>query len=147
MAMPENNYFLTPADEQAIVAAIQQAEKNTSGEIRVHVENNSEKPPLERAQEVFQQLGMHATAARNGVLFYVSVSNRTFAIMGDEGIDKVVEPDFWDCTKDIVIAHFKEGRFAQGLSEGILRAGDRLKTYFPYVDDDKNELPDTISRG
>jgi uncharacterized membrane protein len=145
--MPETNDFLTPADEQAIVDAIQQAEKNTSGEIRVHIENHSEKPPLERAQEVFQHLGMYATAARNGVLFYVSVSNRMFAIIGDEGIDKAVEPDFWDCTKDIVIGHFKEGRFAQGLSEGILRAGERLKTYFPYADDDKNELPDTISRG
>lgn len=145
--MPETNDFLTPADEQAIVAAIQQAEKNTSGEIRVHIENHSEKPPLERAQEVFQHLGMHATTARNGVLFYLGVADRAFAIIGDEGIDAVVEPDFWDSTKDIVIGHFKEGHFAQGLAEGILRAGDRLKTYFPYADDDKNELPDTISKG
>ncbi|KOS07840.1 hypothetical protein AM493_18595 [Flavobacterium akiainvivens] len=145
--MPGTENFLTAQDEQVIVAAIQQAEKNTSGEIRVHVENHSEKPPLERAQEVFQHLGMQATAARNGVLFYVGIDDHTFAIVGDEGIDRAVEPDFWDCTKDVVIAHFKEGRFAQGLSEGILRAGDRLKTYFPYADDDKNELPDTISRG
>ena len=139
--------FLTPAEEEAIIAAIGQAEKNTSGEIRVHVENKSEKPPLERAQEVFQQLGMQATEARNGVLFYVGVKDHSFAIVGDEGIDKVVEDDFWDCTKDLVIAHFKEGRFSQGLVEGILRAGDRLKTYFPFADSDKNELPDTISKG
>ena len=139
--------FLTPAEEEAIIAAIGQAEKNTSGEIRVHVENTSEKPPLERAQEVFQQLGMQATEARNGVLFYVGVKDHSFAIVGDEGIDKVVEDDFWDCTKDLVIAHFKEGRFSQGLVEGILRAGDRLKTYFPFADSDKNELPDTISKG
>ena len=139
--------FLTPAEEEAIIAAIGQAEKNTSGEIRVHVENTSEKPPLERAQEVFQQLGMQATEARNGVLFYVGVKVHSFAIVGDEGIDKVVEDDFWDCTKDLVIAHFKEGRFSQGLVEGILRAGDRLKTYFPFADSDKNELPDTISKG
>ncbi len=145
--MPATNDFLTPADEEAIVAAIQQAEKNTSGEIRVHIENHSEKPPLERGREVFQQLGMHATAAHNGVLFYVAVNSRAFAIIGDEGIDHAVEPDFWDTTKDLVISHFKEGRFAQGLTEGILRAGDRLKAYFPYADDDKNELPDTISRG
>lgn len=139
--------FLTPAEEEAIITAIGQAENNTSGEIRVHVENHSEKPPLERAQEVFQQLGMQATQARNGVLFYIGVSDHTFAIIGDEGIDKVVESDFWDCTKDIVIGHFKEGRFSQGLVEGILRAGDRLKTYFPFTDGDKNELPNTISKG
>ncbi|MES2485403.1 MAG: TPM domain-containing protein [Bacteroidota bacterium] len=145
--MSQTPDFLNKADEEAIVAAIQQAEKNTSGEIRVHVENHTEKPPLERAQEVFQLLGMHQTAARNGVLFYVGVSDRSFAILGDEGIDKAVEADFWDCTKDIVISHFKERRFAQGLAEGIVRAGDRLKAYFPYAEDDKNELPDTISRG
>lgn len=145
--MPETNDFLNAADEQAIVAAIQQAEKNTSGEIRVHIENTSGKPPLERAQEVFQFLKMHETAARNGVLFYIGVKDRSFAILGDDGIDKVVENDFWDCTKDVVITHFKDGRFVQGLTEGILRAGERLKTYFPYTDDDKNELPDTISRG
>nr|WP_322624037.1 TPM domain-containing protein [uncultured Flavobacterium sp.] len=145
--MPETNDFLTGADEQAIVEAIQQAEKNTSGEIRVHIENTSEKPPLERAREVFQFLKMHETQARNGVLFYIGVKDRSFAILGDDGIDQVVEPDFWDCTKDVVIGHFKEQRYTQGLVDGILRAGERLKAYFPYADDDKNELPDTISRG
>lgn len=145
--MPETNDFLNGADEQAIVAAIQQAEKNTSGEIRVHIENTSEKPPLERAQEVFHFLEMHKTTARNGVLFYIGIKDRSFAILGDEGIDKVVEADFWDCTKDVVIGHFKEQRYVQGLVDGILRAGERLKAYFPYTDDDKNELPDTISRG
>jgi len=145
--MSEATGFLKPEEENAIVAAIGQAEKNTSGEIRVHIEDHSEKPPLERAKEVFEFLGMHATSARNGVLFYVGVSDHTFAIIGDEGIDKVVENDFWDCTKDVVIRHFKEGNFSQGLVEGILRAGDRLKTYFPFSDGDKNELPDTISKG
>jgi uncharacterized membrane protein len=144
--MPEVNEFLSPEDEKEIVAAIQQAEKNTSGEIRVHIENHAEKPPLERAQEVFHQLEMHKTAIRNGVLFYVGVSDQTFAILGDEGIDKAVEDDFWDCTKDIVISHFKQNQFKQGLVEGILRAGDRLKKYFPFSDDDTNELSDTISR-
>jgi len=141
------NDFLSAEDEKAIVEAIQQAEKNTSGEIRVHIEKTSQKPPLERAQEVFFVLGMEATTARNGVLFYVGVKDHTFAIIGDEGIDKAVENDFWDCTKDVVIGHFKESRFRQGLVEGILRAGERLKTYFPYADNDKNELPDTISKG
>lgn len=145
MAAP--NDFLSAEDEKAIVDAIQQAENNTSGEIRVHIENSSEKPPLERAQEVFHFLDMHATAARNGVLFYVGVQDRSFAIIGDEGIDKAVEPDFWDCTKDVVIDNFKGGRFKEGLIAGILRAGERLKAYFPYTSEDANELPDTISRG
>jgi uncharacterized membrane protein len=145
--MSETNDFLTSTDEVTIIAAIQQAEKNTSGEIRVHIENHSEKPPLERAQEVFFELGMDKTDARNGVLFYVGIDDHTFAIIGDQGIDKVVESDFWDCTKDVVIEHFKNNRFAQGLSEGILKAGERLKTYFPYNDDDKNELSDSISKG
>lgn len=138
--------FLTPEEEQQVINAIAAAEKNTSGEIRVHIENHTEKPPLERAQEVFHILGMDATAARNGVLFYVGVHDHTFAIIGDEGIDKAVENDFWDCTKDIVIGHFKEKRFAQGLVEGILRAGDRLKQFFPYSEGDKDELPNEISR-
>lgn len=138
--------FLTPEEEQRIVDAITAAEKNTSGEIRVHIENHSEKPPLERAQEVFHILGMDATAQRNGVLFYVGVSDHTFAIIGDEGIDKAVEDDFWDCTKDVVIGHFKEGRFGQGLAEGILRAGERLKTHFPFSNDDKDELSNEISK-
>ena len=138
--------FLTPEEEQQIVDAIAVAEKNTSGEIRVHIENHSEKPPVERAQEVFHILGMDATAARNGVLFYVGVSDHTFAIIGDEGIDKAVEGDFWECTKDLVISHFKEKRFGQGLVEGILRAGDRLKTHFPFTSDDKDELTNEISK-
>jgi len=145
--MSKESEFLTQAQEEAVIAAIQQAEKNTSGEIRVHIENHTEKPPLERAQEVFLALGMHATAARNGVLFYVGVADKSFAILGDEGIDKAVESDFWDCTKDTVIGHFKQKHFADGLVAGILRAGERLKLYFPYADDDKNELPDTISKG
>jgi uncharacterized membrane protein len=144
MAATEN--FLSPEEEQQIVNAIAAAEKNTSGEIRVHIENHTEKPPLERAQEVFHLLGMDKTEARNGVLFYIGVSDRSFAIIGDEGIDKAVEDDFWDCTKDVVVSHFKEKRFAEGLVSGILRAGDRLKQYFPYAADDKDELSNEISR-
>lgn len=144
--MSAANDFFTPEEEQQIVNAIVVAEKNTSGEIRVHIESHSEKPPLERAQEVFFHLGMDKTASRNGVLFYVGIDDHTFAIIGDEGIDKVVENDFWDCTRDVVIDHFKNGRFAQGLSEGIVRAGDRLKQYFPFSEKDKDELPNEISK-
>lgn len=139
--------FLTPGDEADIVQAISKAEKNTSGEIRVHIEDHTEKPPLERAQEVFHFLGMDKTSLRNGVLFYVGVADHTFAIIGDEGIDKVVENDFWDCTRDTVIANFKEKKFKDGLVAGILRAGERLEQYFPYSGDDKDELSNEISKG
>jgi uncharacterized membrane protein len=145
--MSATEAFLTPEEERDIVEAISQAEQNTSGEIRVHIENHTEKPPLERAQEVFHSLGMDKTAIRNGVLFYVGVSDHTFAIIGDEGIDKAVEIDFWDCTKDLVISHFKNKQFKDGLVAGILRAGERLQQYFPFQDDDANELSNEISKG
>ncbi|ESU29343.1 hypothetical protein FLJC2902T_07400 [Flavobacterium limnosediminis JC2902] len=139
--------FLTPEDEKEIVHAISLAEKNTSGEIRVHIEAHAEKPPIERAKEVFHALGMDKTEAKNGVLFYVGVQDHSFAILGDKGIDDLVEDDFWDCTKDLVIGHFKNKQFRTGLVEGILRAGERLKKHFPYKDDDANELSNEISKG
>ena len=144
--MSKTEDFLSKTEEQEIVQAIVEAEKNTSGEIRVHIEEHTEKSPLERAQEVFFELKMDETQDRNGVLFYVCVSDKKFAILGDKGINEAVESDFWDCTKDTVIANFKEGNFKKGLVEGILRAGERLKKYFPYQSDDTNELSNEISR-
>jgi uncharacterized membrane protein len=144
--MSKTKDFLTKQDEQEIVSSIVEAEKNTSGEIRVHIEEHSEKSPLDRAQEVFFELKMNETKDRNGVLFYICVSDKKFAIIGDKGINDVVESDFWDCTKDTVIANFKEGNFKKGLVEGILQAGQRLKNYFPYQSDDTNELSNEISR-
>ena len=144
--MSKTKDFLTKQDEQEIVSSIVEAEKNTSGEIRVHIEEHSEKSPLDRAQEVFFELKMNETQDRNGVLFYICVSDKKFAIIGDKGINDVVESDFWDCTKDTVIANFKEGNFKKGLVEGILKAGQQLKHYFPYQSDDTNELSNEISR-
>lgn len=139
--------FLTAAEEQEIVQAIAMAEKNTSGEIRVHIENHSDTPPIARAREVFDTLKMYKTQARNGVLFYVGVADHAFAIIGDSGIDDVVESDFWECTKDIVLENFRNKKFKDGLVEGIKRAGDRLKEFFPYDSDDTNELSNEISKG
>ena len=144
--MSKTEDFLSKAEEQEIVLAIVKKEKNTSGEIRVHIEEHTEKSPLERAQEVFFELKMDETQDRNGVLFYICVSDKKFAIIGDKGINEAVESDFWDCTKDTVIANFKEGNFKKGLVEGILRAGERLKKYFPFQSDDTNELSNEISR-
>lgn len=143
---PEVEAFLSSSDEIAVVEAINEAEKNTSGEIRIHIENHSEKPPLERAKEVFFELKMNETQARNGVLFYIGVADHSFAILGDEGIDKVVEADFWDCTKNVVIENFKAGKFREGLVEGIKNAGEKLKIHFPFNSGDENELSNEISR-
>ena len=137
--------FFTKEEQQKIVAAIKEAELNTSGEIRVHIENHCKEEALERAAEVFYDLKMDRTAARNGILFYLAVKDRKFAIIGDEGINKEVEHDFWNDIKDEMISNFKENKFAEGLIVGILKCGDKLKKYFPYQNDDVNELSDEIS--
>ncbi|MDQ7917548.1 TPM domain-containing protein [Mesonia sp. MT50] len=139
--------LITPEDEKEIVSAIQEAEKNTSGEIRVHIEKECKEDVFSRAKNVFEYLKMHETELKNGVLFYVSTIDRRFYILGDQGINKVVTDDFWESTKEVVIAHFKKEQFKQGLVEGILKAGEQLKKFFPYATDDINELSDEISRG
>jgi len=129
--MSEVEDFLSLAEEQAIVQAIALAEKNTSGEIRVHIENHSETPPIARAQEVFNFLKMYQTEARNGVLFYVGVTDKTFAIIGDIGIDDVVETDFWDSTKDLVIEKFKEKKTQRRFGKWNYPSGRTFKNFFP----------------
>lgn len=145
--MSEVTEFLTPDQEKEIVEAIRLAESVTSGEIRVHLEHASEKNHFERAKEVFHLLKMDETQLKNGVLFYLAVHDHVFVILGDKGIDDVVENDFWDCTRDAMSEHFKKGDFKNGLISGIQRAGDRLKTYFPWREGDTNELSNEISKG
>lgn len=138
------------SDEQTaqIVAAIQAAERDTSGEIRVRIERTCPKADvLERAQEVFGLLGMHRTEQHNGVLFYLSVDDHKFAILGDSGIDAVVPPHFWESTRDQLRMHFRESRFTEGLCEGVALAGQHLKAFFPRQSDDANELSDDVSFG
>ena len=139
--------FLTAEEEQEIVAAIGKAEKNTSGEIRVHIEKETSIAAIDRAVEVFQQLNMENTQERNGVIIYVAVKSHKFAIYGDKGINEKVNDDFWNCTKDTMANHFKDGNFKQGLIDGILHAGEQLKKYFPYQDNDTDELTNEISKG
>ncbi len=139
--------FFSEAEEAEIVNAIIKAEENTSGEIRVHLEGHTDLPAFDRAKEVFFDLNMDKTAERNGVLFYLAIEDKSFVIIGDEGINQKVEADFWDCIKDTVIEHFKLADFKTGLINGILRSGEKLKTYFPYQKDDTNELPNEISKG
>jgi uncharacterized membrane protein len=137
--------FFTKEQKEAIKIAVQQAEKETSGEIRLHIENVCEGDVLDRAATVFDKLGMTQTDQRNGVLFYVALKSHRFAILGDLGINAKVPQNFWESTKEIIIEHFKNGLFAEGLIEGITMAGKELKQWFPYQTDDANELPDDIS--
>lgn len=139
--------FLTKEQELEVVNSIREAERNTSGEIRVHFEKSLVKDPIQRAQELFYHLEMDKTRFKNGVLFYVAVDDHKFAIIGDEGIDKVVPDDFWESIKNEVITEFAKGNHGKGLVLGILHAGEKLKEYFPYGDKDENELSDEISKG
>jgi uncharacterized membrane protein len=140
---------LTSEQEAALVAAIRQAETTTSGEIRVHLEDNCPTPePLDRAAQVFAELNMHRTAQRNGVLFYLAWQSRQFAVIGDAGINATVPDEFWETTKETVLSQFRSGKYVVGLEQGIRMVGEQLKRYFPYnAVTDKNELDDAISFG
>ncbi len=144
--MSEIEEFLTQEEEKKIIEAIRVAEKETSGEIRVHIEKDSAKHCLEHAKEIFHLLHMDETEAKNGVLFYVAVNTHQFAIIGDSGIDEKVPDNFWNDVKDTVTGEFSKGNKAGGLILGILEAGQKLKQYFPFQDEDKNELSDDISK-
>lgn len=139
--------FLTAKEEKNIIDAIRTAEELTSGELRVHIESNSTGNIDARTIDVFETLQMHQTAERNGVLIYIAVIDKAFAIYGDDGINRKVDLNFWNSTKDIMQNHFKAGQFAEGLIQGILKAGQELSRFFPRLDSDVNELPNTISKG
>lgn len=139
--------FLTEQEEEEVVEAIRQAEKKTSGEIRVHIEKTSKGDIWDRAMEVFHLLKMDNTKEDNGVLIYVAIEDRNFIIYGDKGINAVVPNNFWESTKDEIAAEFKKGNFKQGLINGILKAGEELQKHFPWREgSDENELSDKISR-
>jgi len=139
--------FFSIGEKEEIKQAILQAELNTSGEIRVHIENICKGDVLDRAAYIFKHLRMNKTHLRNGVLIYLSVKNRQFAIIGDKGIHQVVPENFWDQIKEDVIRDFREGKFKEGLIKAISETGSHLKKHFPYKKDDVNELPDEISFG
>lgn len=139
--------FFTPQEQEDIKLAIMDAELDTSGEIRVHIENTLTGDNLDRAAYLFRTLGMDKTARRNGVLIYLAIKNRRFAVIGDSGINKVVPENFWDDIKSAMLNQFREGNFADGLIEAIHRTGQQLKLHFPYEKGDVNELPDEISFG
>ena len=139
--------FFTLEEQDDIRQAIMNAELDTSGEIRVHIENVCSGDVLDRASYLFKNLGMTKTEQRNGVLIYLAVRNRKFAIIGDKGINSVVPPDFWDNIKMKMLDYFRDGNFCEGLIYAITESGKHLKQFFPYKKDDVNELPDDISFG
>ena len=144
--MSVQKYF-TEENKLQIVSAIRVAETNTSGEIRVHIEKHCHEDVLDRAAYWFEQLEMHKTKLRNGVLFYLAVEDHKFAILGDAGINQKVPSDFWEETKELVISKFKEGSYSEGLAAGIIKAGEQLKQHFPFKSNDVNELSNEISFG
>ena len=137
--------FFSKKEKEHITQAIQQAEMNTSGEIRVHLERRAKEDIMSHAAHEFERIGMAKTEARNGVLIFMGVRSRRFAILGDQGINEKVPQGFWDEIVQLMVGHFKEDRFSDGLVEGILKVGEKLKEYFPYHREDINELPDEIS--
>lgn len=137
--------FFTEEQKLLIQQSIATAEFNTSGEIRVHIDNACKGDVLDQAANVFGQLKMDATALRNGILFYLAIKDQKFAILGDKGINEKVPADFWDQIKETMVAYFKQQQFTEGLSKGIEMAGEKLKTYFPLQEDDTNELSNEVS--
>jgi uncharacterized membrane protein len=137
--------LFTEQQQKQVQDAIAQAELNTSGEIRVHVDKRCKGEPMKMAIAVFEKLGMHKTEQRNAVLFYLAMDDKKLAILGDKGINEAVPSNFWDEIRDLMVSHFKKGEFIEGLSKGIVMAGEQLKTAFPYQSDDTNELSNEIT--
>jgi uncharacterized membrane protein len=137
--------FFSPEEQERIVEEIRKAEDRTSGEIRVHLDCYAREIPVEKAKRVFHQLGMTRTKARNGILIYLATEDRKFAILGDEGIHRVVPEDYWEELKEKMQKQIRGGGICEGICLGIREIGEKLKTYFPVEKDDRNELPDSIS--
>lgn len=135
------------AEELLVEQAIAQAELQTSGEIRVHIDNRCKEAVLDRAAFLFEELEMHQTEARNGVLIYLALQDKKLAILGDAGINAKVPEDFWNRIKSEMIQACAAGRYVDAIVQAVLSAGEQLKVHFPYQSDDENELPNNISFG
>lgn len=140
--------FLSTEQKARIVNAIREAELQTSGEIRVHIEPNCvAKEPIHRAVEIFNKQKMFDTKARNGILIYIAHTDRKFAIYGDKGIHSQVDEYYWSETLAVLADYFKRNEFEEGLCTVVLQIGEKLRQLFPYFANDKNELPNEISEG
>ena len=141
--------FFTAEEQQLIIEAIQNAERMTSGEVRVFVESKcSYMDAIDRAAELFFQLEMQKTYDRNAVLLYVAMKDRQLAVFGDEGIHKRVGNEYWSTEVKKMISNFNRENYAAGIAEVVKDIGVALTKNFPFNNDtDKNELPDDIVFG
>ena len=128
-----------------MVRAIREAEKRTSGEIRVHLKQRCGEDSLGEARKVFRRLGLERTRERNAVLIFVAPASRRFAVVGGEGIHAKVGEDFWRRVRDTLQMYFSKGQIEQGIVAGVSEIGEQLKKYFPIKYNDKNEISDTVS--
>lgn len=139
--------LLSETERLQVRDAIAVAEKRTSGEIRVHLEDHIEDDVLDHAAFIFEELGMHRTRDRNGVLIYLSVADRKLAVIGDEGINARVPENFWNDVLAMLKLHLVAGRPAEGLIEAVHTVGEKLRQYFPLRSDDRDELSNEVSFG
>jgi uncharacterized membrane protein len=146
---PKQQKFFSAEEEAKIVDAIRDAEKQTSGEVRLYVESKCRfVDPLDRAAEIFLHLKMNETENRNAVLIYIATVHQQLAVFADEGIFKKAGQQFWNNAVHKMIGEFRKENYAEGLIEIIYKTGQLLKTHFPYdAVTDKNELPDDIVFG
>src|SRR5687767_8229158 len=142
------NKFFNNEEQHLIVTAIRNAERCTSGEIRVFVENRcSYVDALDRAVELFQKMGMANTRERNAVLVYVALKDHQLAVFGDEGIHQKVGSDYWNTEVIKMIHDFNRENYALGIAGCVEDIGNALQEYFPYTEKDENELSDDIHFG
>lgn len=130
---------------EAIVDAISRAEDLTSGEIRVHIQSKCRGDVMRKALRIFRRLRMERTRERNGVLVFIALDSRRFAILGDRGIHECVGDGFWGKTRDIMGSYFAKGLIKEGVVAGVMSVGEQLKKFFPAKSQDVNELPDKVT--
>jgi uncharacterized membrane protein len=136
--------FISDLRHTEIVAAIAEAERHTSGEIRVYISRRHRPDGLASARDRFARLRMHETRDRNAVLIYVAPVAQTFAVLGDEAAYVTCREDMWPEVRDAMAADFKAGRFSEGIIRAVGLVGAELRRHFPRRPDDRNELPDSV---
>lgn len=136
--------FINQLQHKKIVAAIRDAEKKNSGEIRVFVSHKVITEVVATAQAEFNRLGMMNTKQRNAVLIFVAPNSQKFAVIGDAGVHEKCGQNFWEDLAAEMSGHFVQADYSQGLIVGIQKAGEILSRHFPIQSDDKNELPDKV---
>ncbi len=137
--------FFSSEEEERIIRAIREAERNTSGEIRVHLEHKCQGDTMQAAHRTFRQLRMNRTKLENGVLLFLVPERKEFTILGDKGINNIVPEHFWEDVRDLMQQHFRMGAFCDGVTAAIALVGEKLKVFFPAEKEEDNELPDDIS--